>query len=370
MKPVYVDDLKGNEILAEPVLSATEAVLIHSGVMMTKEYIDKLKQLDISGVYIMEKTDDGYEEILRENLKSQNNGVYKGTHIVYNLEETAERTQEIVKHVLERHIYKHNNDLKIIGEAADNIIDSVISQPEVITNVTEIRNISTDMYTHCINVCTLSTIMALRLKMSKRQVRNVAMGAILHDIGLKYIQAPYIDIDFSKMDEKDVREYKKHPIYGYSSIQDEDWISDVSKQIVLLHHEKIDGSGFPFHQKNTKLHAEVRLVSLCDDFDGFISGIGNKKMKMHEAIEYIKVNAGVIYDATIASKFLELVAVFPVGINVVTNEGEIGVVVRQNRGSTDRPVIRMLKKADGTEYEQECEKDLMKNLTVFIVDTL
>lgn len=369
MKPVYVDDLKGNEILAEPVLSSTEAVLVHSGTMLKKEYIDRLKELDISAVYVMEETDDGYDEVLQESLRADEN--QNENHVVvFEPKDTTKKTQEIVKHVLERHIYKHNNDLKIIGEAADSIIESVIAQPEVITNVTEIRNVSTDMYTHCINVCTLSTIMALRLKMSRSQVRNVAMGAILHDIGLKYIQAPYIDIDFNEMDEKDILEYKKHPIYGYSSIQDEDWISDVSKQIVLLHHEKIDGSGFPFHQKQGKLHMEVRLVSICDDFDGLISGIGNKKMKMHEAIEYIKVNAGRLYDSTIASKFLELVAVFPVGIEVITNEGEIGVVVRQNRGSTDRPVIKMLKRADGSEYTEYCEKDLMKNLTIFIVDTL
>ena len=60
----------------------------------------------------------------------------------------------------------------------------------------------------------------------------------------------------------------------------------------------------------------------------------------------------------------------PVGMNVMTNEGEIGVVVRQNREVTDRPVIRMLRYADGTDYKEEVEKDLLKYLTVFIVDTL
>ena len=87
------------------------------------------------------------------------------------------------------------------------------------------------MYSHCINVCVLSTILALRLKMNERQVRNVSMGAILHDIGLKYIQVPYIDISVSQMRASDVPEYKKHTIYGYSSIQEEEWISDVSKEI-------------------------------------------------------------------------------------------------------------------------------------------
>ena len=80
--------------------------------------------------------------------------------------------------------------MKILGLEAERIIESVLSEPEVINNITEIRNLSTDMYTHCINVCSLSTIMALRLKMSDKQVKNVSMGAMLHDIGLRYIKTP------------------------------------------------------------------------------------------------------------------------------------------------------------------------------------
>lgn len=266
-------------------------------------------------------------------------------------------------------IYKHNQDLKILGLEAERIIESVLSEPEVINNITEIRNLSTDMYTHCINVCSLSTIMALRLKMSDKQVKNVSMGAMLHDIGLRYIKTPYMNTNETYMNTKDAIEYKKHTIFGYSSVQDEDWIPDIAKEIILLHHERIDGKGYPFSHKGDKLKMEVKLVSLCDDFDSLISGVGNPKLKIYEAIEYIKANQGLKYDATIAEKLLETVAVYPVGIKVITSEGETGIVVRQNKKFTDRPVIKMLKHSDGSLYEDEVEKDLMEYLTLFIVDT-
>ena len=237
------------------------------------------------------------------------------------------------------------------------------------SNIIEIRNLSTDMYTHCINVCSLSTIMALRLKMSDKQVKNVSMGAMLHDIGLRYIKTPYMNTNETYMNTKDAIEYKKHTIFGYSSVQDEDWIPDIAKEIILLHHERIDGKGYPFSHKGDKLKMEVKLVSLCDDFDSLISGVGNPKLKIYEAIEYIKANQGLKYDATIAEKLLETVAVYPVGIKVITSEGETGIVVRQNKKFTDRPVIKMLKHSDGSLYEDEVEKDLMEYLTLFIVDT-
>ena len=185
----------------------------------------------------------------------------------------------------------------------------------------------------------LSTIMALRLKMSERQVRNISIGAILHDIGLRYIKVPYMNTNETYMNTKDALEYKKHTIFGYSSLQDEDWIPDIAKEIILLHHERIDGKGYPF------------------------------QLKIYEAIEYIKANQGIKYDAMMTDKLLESVAVYPVGIKVITSDGESGVVVRQNHKFTDRPVIKMLKHADGSEYEDNVEKDLMKYLTVFIIDT-
>lgn len=355
MKEVFVDDLKGTEILAVPVITESNVVLIQSDTILKQEYMDKLKEHNQLLVYV------------KDDIA---NTTADGTRHIFNIDETINRTQEIVGKVLDRHIYKRNSDLSIIGEAAEEIIDSVISDPDVINSMTEIRNISTDLYTHCINVCSLSTVMALKLKMTKKQVKNIAMGAILHDIGLKYIQAPYIDVSEDELSPKDELEYKKHTIYGYSSIQDENWISDISKEIILLHHENIDGTGFPFQHNGSKIKMEIRIVSVCDEFDSLISGIGNKQLKMYQAIEYMKVHAEREYDGAIVKKLLESVAVYPVGMQVLTNENEVGEVIRQNKDVADRPVMKMVRHSDGSPYTEYVEKDLLKYLTVFIIDIL
>lgn len=398
MKKVKVKSLKGNEILAIPIVTDGGTVLIHADVELKPELINRAIRLGIKSLYIKDypeevinkenynhiviSSEDDYDDVYNEgqdvsdsecaDVKNEKKTEYNNKYIenhIYKVEETAINSRTIIKNVLEKHIYRHNSDLKIIGEQAEKIIESVIEEPEVITNITEMRNISTDMYTHCINVCALSTIMTLRLKMSEKQVRNISIGAILHDIGLRYIKVPYMNTNETYMNVKDALEYKKHTIFGYSSLQDEGWIPDIAKEIILLHHERIDGKGYPFQHKGDKIKTEVKLVSLCDDFESLISGVGSPKLKIYEAIEYIKANQGIKYDATITDKLLESVAVYPVGINVITSEGEMGVVVRQNHKFTDRPVIRMLKHADGSQYKDDVEKDLMEYLTLFIVDT-
>ena len=398
MKKVKVKSLKGNEILALPIVTDGGTVLIHADVELKPELINRAIRLGIKSLYIKDypeevinkenynhiviSSEDDYDDVYNEgqdvsdsecaDVKNEKKTEYNNKYIenhIYKVEETAINSRTIIKDVLEKHIYRHNSDLKVIGEQAEKIIESVIEEPEVITNITEMRNISTDMYTHCINVCALSTIMALRLKMSEKQVRNISIGAILHDIGLRYIKVPYMNTNETYMNVKDALEYKKHTIFGYSSLQDEGWIPDIAKEIILLHHERIDGKGYPFQHKGDKIKTEVKLVSLCDDFESLISGVGSPKLKIYEAIEYIKANQGIKYDATMTDKLLESVAVYPVGINVITSEGEMGVVVRQNHKFTDRPVIRMLKHADGSQYNDDVEKDLMEYLTLFIVDT-
>lgn len=398
MKKVKVKSLKGNEILALPIVTDGGTVLIHADVELKPELINRAIRLGIKSLYIKDypeevinkenynhiviSSEDDYDDVYNEgqdvsdsecaDVKNEKKTEYNNKYIenhIYKVEETAINSRTIIKNVLEKHIYRHNSDLKIIGEQAEKIIESVIEEPEVITNITEMRNISTDMYTHCINVCALSTIMALRLKMSEKQVRNISIGAILHDIGLRYIKVPYMNTNETYMNVKDALEYKKHTIFGYSSLQDEGWIPDIAKEIILLHHERIDGKGYPFQHKGDKIKTEVKLVSLCDDFESLISGVGSPKLKIYEAIEYIKANQGIKYDATITDKLLESVAVYPVGINVITSEGEMGVVIRQNHKFTDRPVIKMLKHADGSQYKDDVEKDLMEYLTLFIVDT-
>ena len=398
MKKVKVKSLKGNEILALPIVTDGGTVLIHADVELKPELINRAIRLGIKSLYIKDypeevinkenynhiviSSEDDYDDVYNEgqdvsdsecaDVKNEKKTEYNNKYIenhIYKVVETAINSRTIIKDVLEKHIYRHNSDLKVIGEQAEKIIESVIEEPEVITNITEMRNISTDMYTHCINVCALSTIMALRLKMSEKQVRNISIGAILHDIGLRYIKVPYMNTNETYMNVKDALEYKKHTIFGYSSLQDEGWIPDIAKEIILLHHERIDGKGYPFQHKGDKIKTEVKLVSLCDDFESLISGVGSTKLKIYEAIEYIKANQGIKYDATITDKLLESVAVYPVGINVITSEGEMGVVVRQNHKFTDRPVIKMLKHADGSPYNDDVEKDLMKYLTLFIVDT-
>ena len=97
-----------------------------------------------------------------------------------------------------------------------------------------------------------------------------------------------------------------------------------------------------------------------------ICGIGCKRIKVHEAVEYLKIYKGIKFDAKVVDVFLNFTAVYPVGTHVLTSEGEIGVVVGQNRDFQDRPILLIIRDKDGSNIKREVIKDLVKVKNLFI----
>ena len=205
---------------------------------------------------------------------------------------------------------------------------------------------------------------ALKLQLPQDVIHDIGVGCLLHDIGLRYLAIDYNNQDLSNLSEKDIAEFKKHPVYGFTALSNEKWISDISKKIILYHHERMDGSGYPLRAKSVPIHVEI--VNVCDVFDEMICGIGCKKVKVYEAIEYLKAFKNVKFSDTIVDTLLEFIAVYPVGTRVMTNEGEVCMVIRQNKGFSDRPVLRVVADKDGKETEEQVIKDLVKVHHIFI----
>lgn len=344
-----IQELEENDIIAMDVLSSDYKVVLTQGVVIKKEYIKRLQDLGITDVYVREPGIDEAEILI---LKK----------------EIRENVSGTLKNVLQRHTYRKNDELVELVEAADNIIENILEEERVVGKIFDIKERSSDIYEHSINICALSILTALKLDVEINRIHSIGVGCLLHDIGLRYMTVDYDNRDVASLDKKSLLEYKKHPAYGYSALLSEDWISDMSKNIILYHHERNDGSGFPL--RTTKIPFECQIVSVCDTFDEMICGIACERVKVHEAIEYLKSFKNILFDGRIVDVFLSFTAVYPVGTHVLTNEGEIAVVISQNKEFQNRPVIRILKNKDGRDVHDVVIKDLVKVNNIFIEKTV
>lgn len=352
MRIISIDSVKGHELLAKDILNDSNSVLMTAGTIVKREYISRLKELNIEFIYVEDEIAQGVR--LTDSLELQ----------------IKEQCQEAVREILTKYSYHTDNELEEITIIADEIIYDIMQEPEVIYNLSSIRNKSEGTYSHSLNVCALSVILALKLKLPRQRVREIAIGCLLHDIGFTYIPMDYSSLIMDECTEKEQKEIKKHIIYGYSVVENMDWLSSTSRDIILSHHERLDGSGYPFHLQKEKIKIGSRIAAVCDEFDSRVYGNLMPKMKVHDAIDFIVSQASSKFDLKVVKAFVASVAAYPIGALVITNQEEIGIVLRQNPKCPTRPVIRIIQDSSGNKLNDWVEKDLTKELTLFVIDTI
>lgn len=331
-----VSKLIGGEILAEAILTREKEILIPKGTELKSEYIPLIQSLEIESLML----EDPYEDYEKPHFIIQENSIKKYT--------------ESVRKLMEGHIY-HENDksLKIFEVIANDIVKEINSSTA--EAILDMKERSSNLYEHTIMVTLLSVLVGKKLKLDEQRLYNLALGCLLHDIGLRYVTIPYEDRDLTTVEPAEMFEYKKHTILGYSALQDEKWIPQISRKMILSHHENMEGTGFPMKQKYKE--TECRIIQACDAFDCYISGMECKRMSVQEALNIIIGNAGKKYDKAVVDNLVSTVAKYPVGTTVKTNVEERGVVISQTV-DPENPIIMILNTDECSERNLMLEENI------------
>lgn len=341
MKIREVKALKGGELLAEPVVTEKQEVLISKGTVLKPEYLDLLIFLGIDTVCI----EDPYAE-------------FEQPHPFIAQENCSNYINRIQK-ILENHIYDEKSDLHNVEPLANDIINDMMVVEEGIAIDFEERN--ADLYEHTIMVTFLAIAVARKLKLNEEEIRTIALGGLLHDLGLRYITVPYINYEPEKRTAAEAAEFKKHSVLAYSALEQECWLNANVKKMILTHHERRDGTGFPLHQKSRDMGCNI--LQGCDVFDCMVSGMECKRTNVQAALEYITEAAGILYDKRVVKAIVKTIARYPVGTKVRLNTGSSGVVIAQTRDA-GYPIVAELNE-DGTLSERYY--DLKRNKRVSIL---
>lgn len=407
MKLVTVEDLREGDIIASDVLLEDYTVVLSKGTVIKSPYIDKLREMEIFTVYIEEPQEKPKAPAAKAPQKpapaapAPQKPAAQGAKpaasktpvqpkapavqeekpaapapkkkislekVTILRDDVEEQIKNKIKDILEMHVYQQTEGLEKIAETAQNIITDILEEEEVVEKVYDVKERSADIYEHSLQVCTISTLISLKLGLTRKQVYDISVACLIHDLGLRYLVVRYEDQDINLLPAKEQEEYKKHPIYAYTAIKNETWLSDNAKEIVLNHHERKDKSGYPL---GTDLVSRMtQIVGVCDEFDELICGIGKARVRVHEAINNIRNYSGIWYDADIVEAFLQLIAVYPFGSKVRTNRGEVGIVMRQNSHFPERPVLRIVEDKYGQAIHAELVVDLIKDTSVVIQEVI
>lgn len=351
MRSLRLDQAKGEEVLAKSIYDEDGRILLRAGTSIRTTYIKKLEEMGIEYIYIQDEDTEG---IQLEDVVS---------------EETRTQGKQEVKRVFKDYIVSERLELTKIYSLVNTILDEIMNSKEVVLNVSDLRSKNEALYEHCMNVCVLATSVGAYV-FDPKKLKDLTLGAILHDFGLMFVPEEILD----KPDKLSPEEYeliKKHPQTGYDILCVDPEFSIISRNIVYMHHEKIDGSGYPLAVKGKQIHDTTKLVTICDMFDAMVTPKPyRKQIKIYESFETLASMAGTQIEPKLWQEFKKRVALYPVGKGVTLNNGYRGIVASQNKDMLSRPIVRILYNDKGIKIPKPYDLDLTQELTLFITDII
>lgn len=219
---------------------------------------------------------------------------------------------------------------------------------------------------NAIDVCVYATKIGITQGIQGKDLMALSMGAFLHDIGSLRL-SPEILNKPATLTKSEFDHIKRHCELGFDMLKNEPGIPMTAALCALMHHERIDGGGYPHGLKGPEIHPFARWIGLIDAYDAMTNPRPYRKALLpHEAMEILFANAGTLYDYDKVELFRKKLAIFPVGLSVLLSTGEQGIVSKVNPDCIQRPVIRVLSDPTGAVLKQPYEVDLSQKLHVMI----
>ncbi|SFH70484.1 HDIG domain-containing protein [Tindallia magadiensis] len=357
MRIVSTSGLRAGTKLGKTVYDEKGLVLLRSGVKLTDSYIFQLKRKNIPAVYVDDDLSHGVEI---SNVIDQEVRVKAVLQIKDIFEDIKDRKNKMAtRYISDRHY-------EGVKKTFDDIMGNLQKNKGATMNMAELMSSSLYTYTHSLNVAVLSVLTARSLGLPQDKVKELGVGALLHDIGKMAVPDEILNKQGS-LTEAEWKLMKTHPEEGYRMVKDNLSISAYTKAIIMSHHERVDGSGYPNGFSGDKVHLLTQIVSMADIFDAVTSDrCYRDRVPVYQAVEIIMAQVHKGYDEKVFRAFMQNVDLYPPGQIVRLSNGEKAMVLRNNREQPTRPYVRVL----NTENEPIYEVDLMKHLSLFIIKEL
>lgn len=332
MEYIRVTRLEPGMILAKDIYDENYRVLLRSDKLLTEEAIRAIKNQNYKGVYVNTNLRDNQEfDYLAETLID----IVTQFRIIQYLKRMYNNPD--IKTDSFNKIFM--NDLKGLEEELDTVIDVIASKQsadELIFEVEDGRSMNNWIYYHLLNVCMISIGIGLKMSYSKSELKDLAVAAILHDMGKSWLDSSLIEKE--NPSAEDLIKIRQHSEFMFRVLQKHTYPVSVTYAI-WQHHEKCDGTGYPNKLKAEKIVKNAKIIAVANVYDNLINITPYNKTPKNsgEAIEIMYGAEGFDTDAKIA--LLKVVVPYPSGSRVRLSNNEIGLVVKNTADLPLRPIL-------------------------------
>jgi len=340
-KKVMIDNVESNMILAKDVVTKNGMIIFVKGCSLSDADIRKLKKNSIEYIYTYERIDPNRSDV----------------------EEEHDFEKECDKDIIERKEFKkfvnvYSNRVSRIKEAfsdlvkgkpidalglyanAYSILEAVGCKRDIVNYIYHLRLFDDYTFRHSVNVSIFCYLFAEWANMSYDEKRDITVAGILHDVGKTMVDDRILN-KTSGLTDEEFSEMKKHTAYGYMLLIDQN-IPDRVKLSTLMHHEKLDGTGYPFGICDSDIAEFAKIVSVCDIYDAMTSNRAYHTKKCpFEVLKEFEQNYYGSLDVKNVMIFSKNIAYSYIGSKVMLSNNEEAEIVFINHRSLSKPIVKI-----------------------------
>jgi len=196
-------------------------------------------------------------------------------------------------------------------------------------------------YRHNVAVGAISNLIGNWMGLERNELLQLTTAALLHDVGKMLIPSEIL-IKPEKLTPEEFSVMKSHTVLGYELLKKTVGVTHRQALVALQHHERMDGSGYPFGIKKEKIDLFSRIVSVADVFHAMTSKRTYRDPSpFYEVLFQIRNDAFGILDPAITKLFIEKIMNSLIGHSVELTDGSEGIILMINANEPIRPLIRI-----------------------------
>lgn len=331
MRLISVEKVHFGHALNSSLYSMDGQLLFTAGTKLEAAVLDKLVEMGYRTLVISDSQDAGIDPkpLISDGLR------LSGIKVMHKILESLRGHTDINT--------APELGIPAVYEVCNAIVDEVaLGERTRVIDVLDVKSMKNYTEEHSVQVAVLSAYVGARLGYNLMHLRNLVVGAYLHDIGEAFLP-PALISKTTKYSPDDIIKMQQHGIYGFRYLSRFSDINATSRAITIQHHERVSGKGYPKGFGGSQIHQYSGIVGACDVFDAMTSD--RPYRPRHPAIVALGVlmsSKESLFAPELREIFSQLFAPFPIGAWVTLSDGRHGIVKAIPKTGLARPDVKVI----------------------------